>query len=149
MTQHPRDPYAQHFAAILEADVECRAAKAKHQMARNAMRKLAIEEARASLVPLGVELGKTVLTLKGRWEYQDRPVIVMYLTCWSTPLETAESWCFQAHWARAKKNGQPYADGIADYEIAVCAHPREAGAAILRRLPIWGTAPKNEERMPR
>ena len=144
-----RDPYAQHFAAIAEAEGECRAAKAKHRMARDAMRKLAIEEARASLSALGVEVGQTVLTNKGRWEYQDRPVIVMQLTCWTTPLEVPQHWCFQAHWARAKKNGEPYADGVADYAVISCAHPSEAGVALLHWMPVWGTAPKNEERVRR
>lgn len=130
--------YTPHITAIAEADRKRVAAKAEWGMARRAMATVALEEARASLASVGVNVGATVLTALARWDYRDRPVIVRFITCWSTPLEAPQDWQFQAHYVRATNAGQPFKGASNDWMNVVCAHPSEFGEALLSRMPLWG-----------
>lgn len=133
-----RIDYAPHFAALAEAEADRVAAENALRRHRAEIRNSALAEANASLARAGVVIGETLLTLKGRWEYQNRPVLIRLLTCWSTPLERPQNWQFQAHYVRARKDGKPYKDGQGDYWNVVVDHPADAGAAVRKRLPIWG-----------
>lgn len=129
--------YAVHFAAIAEAQQACKASKAEIQRVDREMRQAAKDEATASLAVVGVEIGKTLLTLKGRWPYQNKPILILRVTCWATPVELHDRWCIQAHYAFARKDGNPNMARNEDYTHAVCDQPSGFGAALLKRHPVW------------
>ena len=131
--------YSAHFAAIEAAQVVCATANADMMRIDGEMRRCARAEAIASAEDAGVKLGSTLLTLKGRWEYQNKPVLILRVTCWSAPSQTPKfpRWQLQAHYAFARKDGQPNKGRNQEYENIVCEHPSGFGAALLARLPLW------------
>ena len=131
--------YAPHFAAIAEAQQACKASKAEIQRVDREMRQAAKDEATASLAVVGVEISKTLLTLKGRWPYQNKPILILRVTCWSTPVDTPlhARWQLQAHYAFARKDGNPNMARNEDYTNVVCDQPSGFGAGLLERHPVW------------
>lgn len=136
----PRD-YTLHYNAIATATEQMRAAKVKLTEQRTNLRKAAIDEARAALSEAGIIVGETILTLKGRWPYQEKPIIVRSLTCWSTPVELGQGWHFQAHYFRVKRDGtrdERFAD---DYDNVAVPHPSEIASKLLTKMPKWQNDP--------
>lgn len=130
--------YAVDFAELAAYEDALLIAKKAREKCRHAMRKTATDEATASLAAVGIDLGTTVLTVLARWAYQDRPVIIELVTCWSTPVEAPQNWQLQVHYVRATNAGQPFKGASCDWRNIVCAHPSEFGPALLAKMPLWG-----------
>jgi hypothetical protein len=134
-----RTDYAPYFADVAAAKAACGAAKAEIMRIDREVRKAAMTEAAASMSAVGVVLLETRLTVKGRWEYQNKPILVRAVTCWSTPVDTPKyaMWQLQAHYTYARKDGKPNRARNEEYSNIVCSHPAEFAAALLKTHPIW------------
>ena len=134
-----RVDYTAHFEAVAAAQKVCEQAKAEMQRVQNQMRWSAMDEATASLAAAGVELGQTLLTLKGKWKYQNRPILIRNITCWSAPTDTPslKRWQLQAHYDFARKDGKVNQAMNGDYANVLCEHPTGFGSALLERFPLW------------
>lgn len=133
--------YTLHYNAIATARDRMRAAKATLVEQRTKLRKAAIAEAHTALSEAGIIVGETILTLKRRWPYQEKPIIVRSLTCWSTPVELGQGWHFQAHYFRVKRDGSRDERFADDYANVAVSHPSEIASRLLTKMPKWQNDP--------
>lgn len=140
MTEEQMTDYAPYFAAAAAAQEACKVARSEAKRIEYEICRAATAEAETSLHAVGVKVGETLLTRRERWEYQSKPILIRFVTCWRSPvrLVMTPGWLIEAHYAYARKDGQMNrARNVEDAAIR-CEHPAEFGAALLKRFPLWG-----------